>query len=276
VSAQNQQPESDLDPGVVRLRQRLRALRGRYPGLAVTTELTHIHDEQVVVRAALTFSDGGSITAYAAEPTDAGLLDTAIELAEQRALARALDLLGVGDTSSLTRREPAQTDTSAPRREAPPIEDAPARPEPPRFPTQPADRPDEDSTPPVIEALRRGTIRRQPPAEPEPEPVADAPEPAQSEPFRPEPARAEPARPEPVRSESNRQEPVRPEPQVTPSAAADPEPDMADYNWTHFWRWARANDLSTKGQVEQRINRPIDGLTPLEVRQLLHDAGIPL
>ncbi len=267
MSAQHPPSEPDLDPGVVRLRQRLRALRGRYPGLAVTTELTHIHDEQVVIRATITFSDGGSITAYAAEPTDAGLLDTAIELAEQRALARALDLLGVGDTSSLTRRESAQSDIPAAREAAPPTEPLPARPESPRFPTESPARPDEDSTPPIVEALRRGTVRRQQPVEPEPEPA----------PVRTEPEHPEPARPESTRQEPPRRETPRPEPQVASAPeATDSEPDMADYNWTHFWRWARANDLSTKGQVEQRINRPIDGLTPLEVRQLLHDAGIPL
>ena len=51
---------------------------------------------------------------------------------------------------------------------------------------------------------------------------------------------------------------------------------MADYTWTHFWTWARANELSTKGQVEQRIGRPIDGLMPHDVRQLLHETGVPL
>lgn len=258
MSANNQQPEADLDPGVVRLRQRLRALRGRYPGLAVTTELTHIHDEQVVIRASLTFSDGGSITAHAAEPTGSGLLDTAIELAEQRALARALDLLGVGDTSSLTRRDSALSEPQDPRGETPAPEPAPSRPEPPRFPTESPARPDEGNTPPIVEALRRGTVRRPRPLESEPEAVAGPTGTAQ-----PEPASPEPERPESQAAS-------------TPEPAADPEPDMADYNWTHFWRWARANDLSTKGQVEVRINRPIDGLTPLEVRQLLHEAGIPL
>jgi hypothetical protein len=51
---------------------------------------------------------------------------------------------------------------------------------------------------------------------------------------------------------------------------------MADYSWTHFWTWAREYELKTKGQVEQKIGRTIDGLGPQEVRQLLNQAGVPL
>lgn len=101
MSVDQRQIEPELDPDAARIRQRLRALRSRYPGVVLDTALTHIHDDQVVVRAALTLPDGSSVSAYAAEPSDSsGLLDGAIELAEQRATTRALDLLGVGDVTN--------------------------------------------------------------------------------------------------------------------------------------------------------------------------------
>lgn len=232
MSATHHPPDMAMDPDAARIRQRLRALRSRYPGMVLTTQLTHIHDDQVVIRAELSLPDGSSVSAYAAEPSDsAGMLDGAIELAEQRATTRALDLLGLGDV-------PAATTRTEPR------------------PAPVAERTDENA-PPVVDALRRASVRRR--AEERPpvavdEPVAEA---GSSEPEVPpesEPAQEEPAAP-------------RPEP-------AD-EPDMADYTWTHFWTWARANNLSTKGQVEQRIGRQIDNLTPRDVRQLLHESGVP-
>ncbi len=107
MTAQLNGGDTGLDPGMVRVRQRLRALRSRYPGTALTTEITIIHGDQVVIRAILTLPDGTGVTAHAAEPADAaGLLDDAIEQAEWRATTRALDLLGVGDFGAETRRQP--------------------------------------------------------------------------------------------------------------------------------------------------------------------------
>ncbi len=237
MSVHRNQNESGIDPDAARVRQRLRALRSRYPGVALATALTHIHDDQVVVRASISLPDGSSVSAHAAEPTDSsGLLDGAIEIAEQRATARALDVLGVGDvTPGANRAE-----------------------QPPR-PTASESTSEERTAPAVVDALRKASQRRA--AMPEsagPDQETDEPETEQSDEAEPEPAvRAEP---ETVRSE--------PEPAG--------EPDMADYTWTHFWTWARANELSTKGQVEQRIGRPIDGLMPHDVRQLLHETGVPL
>lgn len=261
-----QPPEMDLDPDAARLRQRLRALRGRYSGVGLMTELTHIHDDQVVVRAVISFSDGASVSAYAAEPTDStGLLDGALELAEQRATARALNLLGVGDVPTGTRREQA------------PREEVPAR-----QPSPPIVRPDEVNTPPVVEAIRRGhggQAASSKADEPLP-PVREARREKAAEETEPAPSPRETAavtrpepRPERAPTESPRQELAE---AVLPESLADEqEPDLADYTWTHFWPWARGHNLSTKGQVEQKIGRPIDGLTPLDVRQLLHAAGVP-
>ena len=241
MSATHQPTESVLDPDAARIRQRLRALRSRYPGMGLNTHLTHIHDDQVVVRAELSLPDGSSVSAYAAEPSDStGLLDGAIELAEQRATTRALDLLGLGEVPAAANRPEA-------------------RPEPVAERTEPASA--DRTPPPVVDALRKASVRRQ--AEVEHLPVAvDEPAPE-----------AEASRPEPeIRPEAAPDTGQKP---VAPEAGSTDEPDMADYTWTHFWTWARANDLSTKGQVEQRIGRQIDNLTPRDVRQLLHENGIP-
>lgn len=256
-----QPPETELDPDAARLRQRLRALRGRYAGVALMTELTHIHDDQVVVRAVISFSDGATVSAYAAEPTDStGLLDGALELAEQRATARALDLLGIGDLSVGTRREEV-----APRQPSPPIV-----------------RPDEVNTPPVVEAIRRGSggqvASSQQPNEPPPvRETRRGPAPEEPESAPPVRETAAAVRPDGRPEHAPTVPPVqkRPKAETAEPAMDEQEPDLADYTWTHFWPWAREHNLSTKGQVEQKIGRPIDGLTPLDVRQLLQAAGVP-
>lgn len=231
MSATHNPAEIAVDPDAARIRQRLRALRSRYPGLVLTTHLTHIHDDQVVVRAELSLPDGSSVSAHAAEPSDStGMLDGAIELAEQRATTRALDLLGLGDLPAGTSRTEQ------------------------RPPGEPAN---EDRTPPpVVDALRKAT-RRQAAVETPPDASGET---------------------EVVDREPDARREAEPDPQPetrAPEAETAGEPDLADYTWTHFWTWARANDLSTKGQVEQRIGRQIDNLTPRDVRQLLHENGIP-
>jgi hypothetical protein len=159
------------------------------------------------------------------------LLDGAIELAELRATTRALDLLSIGDSAAgVTHRATPVSRVTADVTDDRVIE--------------------EGGTPPVIDALRNASPRREAGTE---RPRVHAADMAAS---RPSPRNNE---------ESNR-------------AASEPddEPDLADYTWTHFWTWARANDLSTKGQVEQRIGRVIDSLTPRDVRKMLHEKGIPL
>ena len=251
MSDTRQPTETALDPESSWIRQRLRALRSRYPGTALRTQLTHIHDDQVVVRAELTLPDGSSVSAYAAEPSEqSGLLDGAIELAEQRATARALDLLGLGELPVNANRSEPVAETHA----EPGVE----------TPARPPDR----SAPPVVDALRKASQRR-PAPELQPPSVETRDEPRQDSASAswPEPAPEARREPEPETEHA----PSQP----APPAAAPDEPNLADYTWTHFWTWARANDLSTKGQVEQRIGRPIDNLTPRDVRQLLHDNGVP-
>jgi hypothetical protein len=223
MSTQRDGSDAGIDPGMVRIRQRLRALRSRYPGTALTTDLTHIQDEQVVVRAAIAMPDGTAVSAYAAEPVDqTGMLDGAIELAEQRATTRVLDLLGVGDFGADTRRPAArhrQPDAgSGPSGEIATVVDVPAV-------DETEDESDDDTL-------------------------------AGSEPVEAE---------TPVAVTGGDREPV----------TTDDEPDLADYTWTHLWSWARTHGLTNRTQVEERIGRPIEGLGPREIRELLQEAGVP-
>ena len=216
--------DAGIDPGMVRIRQRLRALRSRYPGTSLTTDLTHIQDEQVVVRAALAMPDGSAVTAYAAEPIDdTGMLDGAIELAEQRATTRVLDLLGVGDFGAETRRP-------APRDRQPDSEPGPL-----------------GGTTTVVDVPPQDEVEIEPGDALETESATDDAETREAAPARD-------------------QEPV----------ATDDEPDLADYTWTHLWSWARTHGLTNRSQVEERIGRPIEGLGPREIRQLLQESGVPL
>ncbi len=107
---------------------------------------------------------------------------------------------------------------------------------------------EESPPPPVVDALRKASLRRRDTSERLHEDLPDTEPPSSAEPLE----------------------------SVAPGPEPSDEPDLADYTWTHFWTWARANNLSTKGQVEQRIGRPIDSLTPRDVRHMLHATGIPL
>jgi len=57
--------------------------------------------------------------------------------------------------------------------------------------------------------------------------------------------------------------------------AAEPsgDVDMADYSHTAFWKWAREQGFLEKADVERKIGRPMKGLMPREVRELLIEAG---
>ena len=68
-----------------------------------------------------------------------------------------------------------------------------------------------------------------------------------------------------------------PPPSVTAPAQTDDHPfydddaelEMEDISWTAFWTWARAQGYDTGEAVARAIGRPIQGLSPREVRDLL-------
>lgn len=233
------QASGDLD-GPQATMLRVLWVRSDHPDTRVESELTHLHDDLVVFRALVALPGGATATGYASETgAPGGSMALAIERAETRAIGRALDILGYVIPAGAS--VPAGDDTNAP---------------------------------PVIDALRKASLRH-PPAEtvilpdPGPEPEVD-PETgeiaAEDEPL-PSEAPAEKTSPVSANPLPNRR------PAVVDSSE---EPSLEDYTWTHFWRWARGHNLSTKEQVEERIGRPLDNLTPADVRIALRHSGIEL
>jgi len=71
--------------------------------------------------------------------------------------------------------------------------------------------------------------------------------------------------------------PPRPPPAGSDAAGAgttdpDGEPDLADYSWSAFWPWAKQLGYANKDAVEKIIDRPIAGLSPAELRDLVRAA----
>lgn len=233
-------------------------VRSDHPDTRVETELTHLHDDLVVFRALVALPGGASATGYASETGAPGEnLALAIERAETRAIGRALDILGYVIPAGAT--PPARRNGG------------------------------ETNPPPVIDALRKASARRPqtgpvvlPEAEPEPAVDQDTGEIADAAGSSRVAPQGQPQG-EPAAEESRSVSPVSPAPQprqrpVAAEAARDVsgDPPLEDYTWTHFWRWARGHNLTTKGQVEQRIGRSLDNLTPADVRIALQESGIEL
>lgn len=251
---------------------RLVLLREAYPEAVVGTEVVRADGEAVVIRATIALPSGAAGSGIAAAHiADAREWAAAVERTETHAIARALDTLG------------HVLDAATPVR-------ATTRPQAPTFPVA-APAPDHEGEAGAATAF-------DPEAEPEPEPE---PEPA----YGPEAAMADQeqvAPPPPVTSappvpaaetppvidalrRANRRgataatAPAQPAPARAtasgPRAPVHPDDDevpLEDYSWTAFWTRARELGLD-RPTVEQRIGRPIHGLTPLQLRQALEQHG---
>jgi len=224
-------------------------VRGDHPDTRVETELTHLHDDLIVFRALVALPGGATATGYASETGVPGKnMAIAIERAETRAIGRALDILGYVIAAGAGTRTNGDT-------HAPPVVDALRKASLHRAPTGTIVLPDLDPDPEIDE-----------PADPETGEIADLPDALDIPEEPPAKAPAEPEKPSAA----------VPEPDRRPAAEATDDPPLEDYTWTHFWRWARGHNLTTKGQVEQRIGRPLDNLTPADVRVALQATGIEL
>ena len=184
-------------------------------------------------------------------------LPNALESAETRAIGRALDVLGLilpPDNETRSRPEPIRQ---------------PERPQAPQ--PAPAEPAEVEDPPPVVDALRRAA-RSQPPPQQQQQPRTIRP----VESMEPE---ARPERPErtantDVRFTVPTPFPQRPNPDD--SEADGDEPALEDVSWTAFWRWARDKGLMRKVDIEQRIGRTIDDLSPAQIRIALRETGIDL
>ncbi|MDQ3539506.1 MAG: hypothetical protein M3440_02360 [Chloroflexota bacterium] len=228
-------------------------LRSDHADARISTELTHLRDDLVVFHADVTLANGSAASGYAAEPlaTDDDAAAT-IERCETRAIGRALDILGylisTGEAAA-SQETPARgiQETTVPE----PTESTPAVTAEPR-----------NAPPMVVNALRNVSLRRRG-AETPPGAGVD---PDTGEIVGPVEAPAEPAT-SPPSSERDAD---------TPEGESDDDLALEDYSWTHFWKWARTHELSTKVQVEKRLGHSIDGRTPADVRIELQKLGIPL
>ena len=246
------QANGDLD-GPQATMLRLLWVRADHPDTRVETELTHLHDDLIVFRALVALPGGATATGYASETGVPGKnMAIAIERAETRAIGRALDVLGYVIAAGAGSRTTSDT-------HAPAVVDALRKASLHRSPTGSIilpDLPDLAPTPEIDE-----------PFQPESEGIAETPDVPAEPPAR---ALAEPEKPTAIATAAV------PELGRRPAPGPDDDPPLEDYTWTHFWRWARGHNLTTKGQVEQRIGRPLDNLTPADVRIALQATGIEL
>lgn len=220
-------------------------LRREVPGAVIDTEAIKIERDLVVIRAVTSLPDGTSGSGFAAELTEEHpSLAIALETAETRAIGRALDVLGL-----------ILPPDSEPRPKPEPIRQSER---PKATPVAPVDLED---PPAVVDALRRAA-RSQPRA-------IRAVEQSESDEA-------------PVRSATGDVRftvptpfPQRSQSEDGGSESTDDVP-LEDYSWTAFWRWAREKGLMRKVDIEQRIGRSIDELSPAQIRIALQETGIDL
>jgi hypothetical protein len=219
-------------------------LRREFPSAVIDTEAIKIERDLVVIRALVSLGEDGSGSGFAAELTeDHPSLAIALETAETRSIGRALDVLGLilpPDDEPHTRPEPIR--------------------QPERSRPQPALSTESEEPPAVVDALRRAA--RNQPRSIRPVDEVEAELPAER------PANAD------VRFTVPTPFPQRPASGETDDQSA--EPALEDVSWTAFWRWARDKGLMRKVDIEQRIGRTIDDLSPAQIRIALRETGVDL
>lgn len=254
------------------VRHRLLWLRREHPDAEISTEHIRIDDDMAIFRASVRIPGGGSATGHGSETRND--FSDFIEKAETKALGRALNALGYGaqfaeDDEPATGRTAPAVPQSTPKPAAPqsppgqpatPVATPPTPPLATAPPAQPSSGAQQPATP-AAPIQRPAQVTPEPPPRPA-QPPAQAPEvtPAQS------PAPAAPQRPT---------TPAPPAPSAQAPAAQPPTGDipLEDVSWTAFWKWARPLGYSGKLEVEAKLGRRIDGMTPGDVRQALLAAG---
>jgi hypothetical protein len=242
----------------------------------ISTKLEQFDDAVAIVRARVEIPDGASSSGIAAEQVgDHATPAAAVELAETRAIGRALDVLGLvlpPAAASVPKTQPEAVRNREPAPERSREAEPPPMPTPVPSRSQPAAvvEPDEP-LPPVVDALRRAG-RTQPAGSPPPRAIRPVETPEDVVPTEPVPVRSQP--PE-VRFTVPTPFPQR---QVREPGAddGDDEAPLEDVSWTAFWRWAKARGLDTKAQIAEKAGRSVDGMNPGEIRIALRDAGVPL
>jgi hypothetical protein len=149
--------EFDIRATTESVAARLRGLRKQHPEVEVATDLVRLDETLAVVRAAVALSNGGSASGFGV--AGAGEQD-AVEVAENRAIDRALTFLGYG-VATVTSIGPSGRDEPAPPElvvTPPPQHDVP-RPEPVREPVKPEPMREAAKPEPVRETVRPEPVR---------------------------------------------------------------------------------------------------------------------
>ncbi|MCM8747925.1 hypothetical protein NET02_02055 [Thermomicrobiaceae bacterium CFH 74404] len=225
----------------------VKRLRREHPETRIVTELVAPPGEHVVVRVTVELPGHGSVSALGS--AEAGESPRWVELAEDRALQRALDRLGSATLDALAPAgagTPTSPVTAGDRRSwdqgSESLKSARAE----GLSTQPAELVGVMSSPGKADVAGQastdigpaGGIGREPGT-----PPASAAQ-----------ARYTVAGPE----ELSRRESREPRPAT-----------RAEYGWDEFWRWARARGFSRKDQIAEALGYSVTDLTPRELRAAL-------
>ena len=205
------------------------ALRREHPEARIAAELVTALGEQAIVRVS---------------SAEAGESPRWVELAEDRALLRALSLLGYQAAEPWVARPSAEPETpalSAPSDQPSGWDQAIERPEPVRREAQVA-RPAE----PVGVGRPPGKSGGDGHTQVKSRPAGEVDEGQGTLPARPT-----------VTGPAGTSRPSHQEPR--PAA-------RQDFGWDEFWRWARAQSFFRKEQIAEALGRPVEDLTPRELR----------
>ncbi len=227
----------------------LQWLREQHPDARIASKLIPSDDAFVAVRIKIEVEDGPSGSAHGVAMT--------IEEAEDRGIVRALEAIGyradaeAGAVSDDA--EPAEDDSPAP---------APDTAQPRAVAPEPAPTPAEMPA------------RAQTPAQP-PAPTPEAPS-GRGSGQQPAPLAGRAAQMGPPVMVRPRQQPPAQQRPAQGRGGLRPVPDLPetearleDVSWTEFWKWARARGFDSRDAVNDAIGRPMDGMTPRQVRDLL-------
>jgi hypothetical protein len=220
-------------------------LRERHPDAQMSVKVIPSEEAFVAVRVRFQLSDGPSSSAHG--------VAMAIEEAENRGIVRALEALGYQrqarvavDAASPDERVVPAVEPDEPSAEAPEQATEPA---PPDVPARPAPSPH-----PAAEPTVRAPVQQ-------PAPLAGRAA-QMGPPVMVRPRQQQPAQQRPAQGQGRGG--LRPVPDL-------PETDarLEDVSWTEFWKWARARGFDSRDAVNDAIGRPMDGMTPRQVRDVI-------
>ena len=221
------------------------ALRQEHPEARIAAELVTALGEQVVVRVTVELPGHGSASTLGS--AGAGESPRWVELAENRALLRALSLLGYQAAEPWAARPSAESETPAL--------------------STPSDQP--SSWDQVIE--RPEPVRREAQVARPAEPVGVGRSPGRSGGDGHTQVKGRPAGGVDERKGALPAPPTAAGPAGT-LPPSQQEPRLAgrrDFGWDEFWRWARAHGFFSKEQIAGALGRPVGDFTPRELRTAL-------